>query len=103
MKFLAEIESRLNAATPGPWKRDDYSHSDNGTEVSEVMGPDQYHSYFAIPDAEFIAHSRMDVEKLVKALRVAMDALEACVCEANTSTEIAVKACNEIKKMGEEK
>ena len=57
-KYLAEVEQRLNAATPGPWR-------------THWLDPE-----YSPPDAEFITHVHTDLKKLVAALRVAVEALD---------------------------
>lgn len=79
--ILNTIRKRLDAATPGPWQAiidEDLSHhcTENcrrgqvvyDTDISVVMES-------SAKDAEFIAASRTDLDKLEKALRVAIDAL----------------------------
>lgn len=78
-KVLDEIEARCNVATPGPWRA---VHDDNNYEhtvltksafICETTYDQQSSSMKGTAykeDAEFIAHSRTDVERLVKALRV---------------------------------
>lgn len=64
---IDEIETRANAATPGPWTvSEDYS---------DVLGPDgeQLASYWnptsATRNGEFIAHARTDVPVLLAEIR----------------------------------
>jgi hypothetical protein len=64
VKQLDEIESRANAATPGPWQ----TKIMDG--VYQIRMPFQFCE--KVSDLEFIAAARTDVPKLVKALRVAL-------------------------------
>ena len=85
MNWLDEIEARANAATPRPWiaydwpefpRRDEYKSCiriENETTITAFCFDGKPNH-----DALFIAHSRTDVEKLVKALRVAIDELKKC-------------------------
>ena len=87
---LKEIAERAEKATEGPWEYVgnvgiDYTCDDCGTEFPEsgyaVKSKDEHqvlecHLYgmerFCKPDGEFIAHSRQDIPRLVKALEYAM-------------------------------
>lgn len=80
---LAKIESRRNAATPGPWK----------LEFQRLIGPEIYrdcgdriqiaHS----KDAQFIASAPQDIEFLLAALRRAITVADAaCDKECNPKT-----------------
>jgi hypothetical protein len=92
MKWIEEISERCEKATPGMWyvywdpekeayKGDRvnvhgiYSNANDECIVETDGGyyPPKHH------DAEFIAHSRQDLPNLIKALRIAIEALE---CEA---------------------
>ena len=81
---VGEIENRLNAATPGPWRvRECSPCADRGRlEVNIWDEPgnllitnwcddDEFHQ----PDAEFIAHSPSDVAYLLAELRKRDEAL----------------------------
>lgn len=67
---LSEIEARAQAATPGPWVVEDF---DDRTQA--VSAPTTREYWVCIIDnagpaaAEFIAHSRADVEWLVAQVR----------------------------------
>lgn len=75
---LSEIEERANKATPGPWFANirPFEEGDwTGVEFSSGglfglidRGQDS--------DAKFVAASRTDIPKLVKALRCALEALD---------------------------
>lgn len=83
MTVLDEIEARADAATEGPWEMYD---GNEGTEYAPLwcVANDAFHNppedeaaeWIGVeiyvgdkPDAEFIAHAREDVPKLVAALR----------------------------------
>lgn len=74
-KMLAEIESRANAAAPGPWERYD----------AALIGPDGrgVARYFTEPafiqTMDFIAAARTDVPALVAEARRFREALEGLV------------------------
>src|SRR5690606_22140023 len=77
--LLSEIEERLANATPGPW---DWVPSavEGGSHVLGVVGESGFPvlrtSPYAPPrqrDAEFIAHARTDVPRLVKALEAVLE------------------------------
>lgn len=75
---LDEISERASRATEGPWETRDcapctergrlevniYDHTGN-FQITTWYDDDEFHR----PDAEFIAHAREDVPKLVAALR----------------------------------
>ena len=64
VKSLDEIKARALAATPGPWER--------STQV--VFGPTfRTIVYASVDTAEFIAHARTDIPRLVKALERCME------------------------------
>lgn len=97
---LDEIQERADAATNGPWRIENDSECDyeQGIDYAEwpqtLVGPETTHlsawskkhgnphrvdeiNELTFPDAEFIAHAREDVPRLVAALR----AVEAVVSE----------------------
>lgn len=61
-ELLAEIQQRADAATPGPWERHYLVPALTGDGPTSVA------------NAEFIAHARHDVPKLVAALTAVLDA-----------------------------
>jgi len=66
---LAEIEARANAATPGPWE---LCQSETHCHVvypddTHVGGVDGEHWWPA--DAEFVAHARTDIPRLLAEVR----------------------------------
>ena len=77
---LDEIQARANAATDGPWKIEThYGMSQSRRRQIVVPGwmtpiavLGQENPY-GDPDAEFIAHARTDVPRLVSALRAVLD------------------------------
>jgi hypothetical protein len=119
MKFLDEIEARLNRATPGPWtmlytfgSKDLPSAIVHGDESRTILDWTEK-SNSSCDDVEFIAHSRTDIEKLLKALRLAITDLKIIevseVVQANMSVLswepsaaniFAGKSLAEIKKIG---
>ena len=67
---LAEIEARLKAATPGPWKADNGCVSTTTGYAFMVAdcgraGPKEA----AQPNAEFIAHTPEDIATLLRLVR----------------------------------
>ena len=78
---LSEIESRANAATPGPWAKgcNRYGeHSVYGPEHEDVTPAytDHMHGESMMEeDATFIAHAREDVPKLIAEIRRLNDVL----------------------------
>lgn len=60
---LAVIKERADKATEGPWMHSPYYEEDYG-EVTSIKGVDVA-EYLTIEDAQFIAHAREDVPKLV--------------------------------------
>ena len=76
MSELDEIRGRLEAATPGPWMvRSDHAvaqvaHSTGEQKTTVTYGP-TYRS-----DAEFIAHTPVDIARLLAAVEAGMDTLD---------------------------
>lgn len=75
-KLLAEIEARLAEATPGPWKQED-----GGTGI-RCAWRDWIATAALLPivgqgesNADLIAHSRTDLEKLAAMVKCARAAL----------------------------
>lgn len=77
MSDLDEIQARADAATEGPWRAlttgrtggDHWYICDEGEAIASVASQDGFNEDQREPDAEFIAHAREDVPKLVAALR----------------------------------
>lgn len=74
MNALDAIKDRLKRATPGPWFT---APSDGCTEGSSCRSIWAHHPYphrmmncVLEEDAEFIAHSRTDIERLVRAVEI---------------------------------
>ena len=88
---LAEIEARLNAATPGPW-RAKHRHCDHEPPDDEscglgleIVGPPEASNrgqFYRGADAVFIAHAPSDIAVLVEAVKALRAALEPFVCIA---------------------
>lgn len=82
MSILDEIQARANAATEGPWAVEVDAEGFDGASVLIddsgwgtayiCQGLHQGESE-GVADAEFIAHAREDVPKLVAALRAVID------------------------------
>jgi hypothetical protein len=77
---IQEIEERAEKATPGPWsafqwgdgsQKDTDAWNVGATATEIVLVYDAF-----IRDAEFIAHSRQDIPKLIAALREARAVLQ---------------------------
>jgi hypothetical protein len=84
------IEARANAATPGPWWAEEHRHTITGDAEWVVwMREDKMsdNTILGEEDAEFIAHAREDVPKLIAEVRRlqakigGMIRLMSCVCE----------------------
>lgn len=72
---LEEIEGRVRAATPGPW-RVGY-HRGFGEEHDLDGPPDGVRAQFGrLADARFVAAAREDVPELIEALRAAYERIE---------------------------
>ena len=86
---LKEIQDRADAATEGPWSSHAFGYSGEGEPSSIVVHHDKFNwqavrdgeFVASMPrwdaqesdDAEFIAHARADVPRLVEALRRVLD------------------------------
>ena len=85
-QHLAEIEARCAAATPGPWRVDETGHDViDATHSIADCGPQRDYSYgmkSSCANAEFIAHSRTDVPRLVDEVRRLLGAPNVGVREA---------------------
>ncbi|WP_104087977.1 hypothetical protein [Arthrobacter sp. GMC3] len=77
MSQLDEIAARTDAATEGPWRAlgtgsaggDHWYICDDGEAIASISCQDGINEEQRQPDAEFIAHAREDVPRLVSALR----------------------------------
>jgi hypothetical protein len=67
---LSDIESRVRAATPGPWQSfiEDRDH-ESGSNFIKTQGKDIELLGATDADQDFIAHARQDVPRLVEELR----------------------------------
>lgn len=75
----AEIKKRADEATPGPWSTERHGAplpGDSWWTVIHHTGQVSRILSTRPCDAEFIAHSRTDVPKLVAALKLAIEAME---------------------------
>ncbi len=73
MKKLEEIRARAEKATPGPWRTGGDCEEYRSAYVETTWAVDGEHTelvtdYLKPADADFIAHSRTDIPKLVAAL-----------------------------------
>lgn len=77
-KWLSEVEARLNAATPGPWRatkmgtQDTYMFSASDDVMLSNAPYDETTCDLSAHDFELIAHSRTDLERAVKVIRELM-------------------------------
>lgn len=87
MSALDEIRGRLEAATPGPWTRNDYVDvdQDGAFDLAHVTAPDPHEPDTAVQgvamgilrnDAEFIAHAPADVARLLAAVEAINEAVD---------------------------
>ena len=70
--WLQEIRDRADKATPGPWEALDYSGVVTGTTCDVRYVPEN-------PDAQFIAHARTDVPRLIALVGEMAERLEGAV------------------------
>ncbi len=70
---LKQIRERLGKATPGPWERNCNSVFTKDNFLIWIGGES---SRFEIGDAEFIAHARQDVGKLLDKVKLLSDELD---------------------------
>lgn len=97
---LAEIAGRADAATPGVWKlwgmsvmadQDGTSNVDTAVDVARTL----YRDDAGKPrtwDAEFIAHARQDVPRLVAALRAVLDVADEWRMAEDYATRVGAPA-----------
>ena len=91
----AEIRARLEKATPGPWEFSD--SSDPRGDKGEFRAPNPHNGFMLVGpwtnshDADFIAHSRQDIELLLDALDVAEGKIERAAKELNVGFELDVE------------
>lgn len=119
-KYLSEIEERCKVASPGPWvanhgnfnlykrtKRRKFSYVQNPNgfvlERGVTHNADGLQFLAIKEDAELIAHSRTDIETLVKMVRVAVKGLIAINNHAlDREDDEGEKALAELDRLAEE-
>lgn len=87
-QYLSEVEARVKAATPGPWKADDCLHWVPNRDYADeyITGPTTWtcteHKNSmglapqgAVDEAEFIAHAPTDLARLVAMVKEMQKAL----------------------------
>jgi len=62
---LKEIQERTEKATPGPWRVERASFSDDGFAMFEIENVTEIQK----ADADFIAHARTDIPKLLDCIK----------------------------------
>ena len=87
MSYLDQIAARIEGATKGPWETrindltDEVTVVHDSEAVLQVAWIDaDYRHTWAMPDAEFIANARVDVPRLLAAVR-AVEAIADELCE----------------------
>ena len=67
---LAEIEARVRATTPGPWRSfiEGRDH-ESGSSFIQTKGEDIELTGATDADQDFIAHARQDIPRLLEELR----------------------------------
>lgn len=84
-KFLASVKARAAAATPGPWSKTSalpmYAIAADKVDVVTATGREYRANHSGRhgcreADAEFIAHARTDIERLVAMVEAARKALD---------------------------
>lgn len=79
--YLQQVESRLNAATPGPWVHRDQFIESLG-QAGQLLGVTMQRNEEGLEqlpgndNACFIAHARMDIALLIAEVRRLRDLLE---------------------------
>ena len=89
MKRLEEIKRRVEAATPGPWFQLTKDADENqNLRKAHVFTAPEYYGHIATcsaregfgiqaeTNADFIAHSRTDIEDLLRVVEIQREALE---------------------------
>ena len=80
--WLQEIRDRADKATPGPWAAEDAnSHKHCAFYIPEIMSAPSMPQYDGLTteDAEFIAHSRTDVPRLIALVGEMAEQLECLI------------------------
>ena len=69
-ELLDKMMARIDAATEGPWERGETQHfSETGYHVTYTEVEPSICAGVSVPDAEFIAHAREDLPRLLAAVR----------------------------------
>ena len=90
---LAEIQTRADNATDGPWDGD-YGHFGTGIVAGRVRtGPNVIGSMWRPSDGTFTAHARADVPRLVAALHAALD-LHKAISEEGFDVDVCERCSN---------
>ena len=83
MSYLDQIAARIEGATKGPWETrindltDEVTVVHDSEAVLQVAWIDaDYRHTWAMPDAEFIANARVDVPRLLAAVRAVEEAMD---------------------------
>jgi len=92
--WLQEIRDRVDKATPGPWAAEDANphkpHKRFAFYIPAIMSAPSMPQYdgLAEEDAEFIAHSRADVPRLVELVGEMAKVLESVVCVFDAMNDV---------------
>ena len=102
-EFLAEVEARLAATTPGPWYRDEggvyageytpYLESRN--RIADTCWGAPACSARHSKNAALIAHAPEDLKRLVRELKAALARAEAAEAERDELRDLAADAANQ--------
>lgn len=103
--MLKEIEDRLNAITPGPWKYKYYEPYEAGIESTkgQIPGINVFLDDAPVPDynrlvdnnAKFIAHAPTDIARLLKVVKLMTNIIK---LEKNCNLDLAINTNNENSK-----
>lgn len=82
-KFLSEVNERREKATGGPWKTSEISKDGWGNHrlVNGYQRAVKFRDFIKMDDAEFIAHSRKDVDVLCAMMKKLLWLVEEKVTE----------------------
>lgn len=102
MKWVADIEARLNALSPGRWECKEHDDGDctvYRTHEGRIFAT--VASYMWPSDAAFVAHAPEDIAKLIAAVRFAQEQLNRIKHSGYTDvpvygTEDALEDCRDI-------
>lgn len=110
MTWRDEIRARLKAATPGPWE-----HVEPNADEGDIRVQAYHHHKRTVihdcdavawklkpEDAAFISQCPTDINRLLEALSVAMEALEYYAPSPDWYGDKAKEARERIEKLGEE-